>query len=248
MVKQRNTHQQVDFQIQYDRINSINPFQEFQAVVMQNHHWKTALYDLQPTVARSDQNYLEYNHFSGENNFPGQNNFRFFDLRSIDFKQINVANINMSEDRVRAFIGVDKSRKSLAYAQINQDLNGGFFLQNTDPGDQPLQSEYVEVFFELSTEKLAGSVFIGGSHNAWQLDDNNLLTYDPERGSYRGSLLLRQGYYDYQYWVESPQVPTYELEGSHWEAENNYEILVYYRDPSKNYDELVGYKLISSFN
>ena len=64
-------------------------------------------------------------------------------------------------------------------------------------------------------------------------------------GLYIGKLLLKQGLYDFIYTVPgNTQNPTL-LEGNHFETTNEYEIIVYFRDPMLNTDLIVGYvKLI----
>ena len=55
-------------------------------------------------------------------------------------------------------------------------------------------------------------------------------------------------YYDYMYAVQSETLPYDYFEGSNFQTQNNYEILLYYRSPARNYDELIGYKRILSRN
>lgn len=247
-VSKRPTHQQLEFGIRYKGIQNPNPLREFKVVLLQNHNWHQPITGLQPTLIRADQNYLEYRHFSGENLFAGLNEFRFFDLRSIDFRGMNVASVTKGPNQVQAHLGLDKSRGEQAYSQLIDDLNGGYFLENRDPDDSQLQSEYVQVFFQLQTEKVDGEVYIAGRHNNWVLGKTNRMTYDEPAQSYKGWQWMKQGYYDYFYWVKSDTEPFYTLEGSHFQASNSYEVLFYYRDPFKNYDELIGYRNLSSGN
>ncbi len=67
------------------------------------------------------------------------------------------------------------------------------------------------------------------------------MRYDTVRRMYTAALLLKQGWYDYQYVVRSKTLPPYYLEGSHFETENFYEIFVYYRMFQPRADLLVGY-------
>lgn len=245
-VMDRKTQQQVAFSINYSGLNNVNPLRDIYVVLLQNHNWDVAIEGLKPTLVRHDESYLEFYHFNSENNFPGANEFRYFDLRSIDFKGMNVANVNKEGDRVLAFLGADKPRGSLAYSQLIQDLNGNYFLVNSDPGDSQLQSEYVDVYFELKSDKVDGEVFVTGRFNNWARTPENRMIYAPERNSYRGKILLKQGYYDYMYWVESPSLKPGYFEGNYFQTTNDYEILVYYRDPINNFDQLIGYKSIKS--
>ncbi len=241
-IANRSINQQLTFTVSYQGLDQVNPLRDLYVVLLQNHVWKTGINGLQPTLVRHDQSYLEFFHFNSENNFPGANEFRYFDLRSIDYRGMNVANVSKENDRVLAFLGMDKPRGGLAYSELINDLNGSYYLVNSDPGDSQMQSEYADVIFELLTDPIVGDVYVTGQFNNYRLDLNNKLQYDPNRRSYRGKVLLKQGYYDYMYWVDSPDLSINHFEGNHFQTRNNYEILVYYRNPANNFDELVGYK------
>lgn len=243
----RKNHQ-IEFDIKYQGMDNVNALRDFKVVLLQNHNWNTIITGLQPTQMRMEQNLLQYRHFNGENNFPGLNEFRFFDLRSIDFRGMNVVNVEKRTEQVTATIGLDKTRGNLAYTELINDLNGGYILENRDPDDSQLQSEYVHVNFELLSEPLTSNIYVTGRWNNWKLDPENMLVYNPSTGSYRGSAMLKQGYYDYMYWISGSNANFYDLEGSHDQTENNYEILFYYRNPFNNYDELIGYRLFSNRN
>ncbi|MDZ7634524.1 MAG: hypothetical protein U5L72_08850 [Bacteroidales bacterium] len=69
------------------------------------------------------------------------------------------------------------------------------------------------------------------------------MTWSAARGCYEASMLLKQGWYNFEY-AFVPSGKTYpegaHFEGSHWQAENDYLILTYFRDPTKRYDRLTG--------
>jgi hypothetical protein len=69
------------------------------------------------------------------------------------------------------------------------------------------------------------------------------MVYDDATGMYRGSLLLKQGYYNYRYVVARTNQTLDQtlLEGSHFETENVYEIIVYNRPPGARADRIIGY-------
>ena len=64
------------------------------------------------------------------------------------------------------------------------------------------------------------------------------MRYDSNLGGYTGDFILKEGYYEYLYITPGDE---YQLEGSHYETENTYDIIVYYRMPSKIYDQIVGF-------
>ena len=59
--------------------------------------------------------------------------------------------------------------------------------------------------------------------------------------------MLKQGYYNFDFAVAGARgtAPdeTY-FEGSHYETENQYDLLVYYRPPGTRADLLIGYKAV----
>ena len=242
----RNKNHQIEFDLKIKELAQINPYNDIKITLLQNHNWNRQISGLDPTSIRLSDDRLEYRPMNGENNFPGWNEFRYFDFRSTEYRGINVANIRMNDDRVTTFISLDKSRKNIAYSQFQDDLNGSYYLENRNPNNGYLQSEYSYINFELESEKIDGEVYITGAFNNWKLTPENKMTYDETLNSYKGQIFSKQGYYNYQYYVASESLaPTY-LEGSHFQTENNYEILVYFRNPFNNYDQLVGYKLLSS--
>jgi hypothetical protein len=71
------------------------------------------------------------------------------------------------------------------------------------------------------------------------------MKYNAGGRRYELSLLLKQGYYNYQYLLQaSPDSPGDEtmIEGSHWETENEYSVYLYYKETGGLYERLVGWR------
>ena len=69
--------------------------------------------------------------------------------------------------------------------------------------------------------------------------------------AYEKTLLLKQGFYNYNYVTtsmnEDDKIINYETaEGHYWDTENVYTVLVYYRPFGARADELIGYTQINS--
>ena len=244
-LQQKNEFQQINFSVNYEKLGNINALGDLKFIILQNHQWLTSVTNLRPSSVRNDLKTLEFRLFDLENNFPGINEFRFFDLRTVDYRAMNVSRVIKTDSIVEAYINHDQSRNTLAYTQIHDDLNGNYYLENQDPNDSFLESEYVRTHFRLLSEKINGRVYVSGRFNNWRIESSNQLIYNIEEQAYTGSLLLKQGYYNYMYWVQSDELPYYYFEGSKFQTENEYEILCYFRNPANNYDELVGYKKIT---
>ena len=77
------------------------------------------------------------------------------------------------------------------------------------------------------------------------------MQFNTEKGVYETSLFLKQGYYDYCYVTVDKtarkKTAAFDYtEGNYWETENEYTILVYYRQLAGRADELVGYTRVNS--
>ena len=72
------------------------------------------------------------------------------------------------------------------------------------------------------------------------------MTYNPENGLYENILLLKQGYYSYNYLIrnEDGSFTPLQTEGNFCYTENKYQCLVYYKAAGDRTDTLVGYKQI----
>jgi hypothetical protein len=77
------------------------------------------------------------------------------------------------------------------------------------------------------------------------------MDWNAEKGVYEKTILLKQGYYSYQYLTRDIRPPNGLLdptftEGNYFEAENEYLILYYYRSFSSRYDELLGIQRVQA--
>lgn len=240
-VAQRN--QQLNFTVNYRNLEVQNPLDNIKVVVRQNQRWDNLASDIRPSFVREIEKQLEYRFFDDAKMFKGGNEFRFFDMRSLHSPGRNVARVDKSTKPFEVYLQPDKPRSDEVYGQY-LDMNGGFILDNFDYRDASF-SNYAFVNFTLATKKpLDGDVFVTGAFHQWNLDNENLMSYDTIRHEYYSRLLLKQGWYDYQYLVRSKHLPPYFVEGSHYETENTYEIFVYYRSFQPQADLLIGYQKI----
>jgi hypothetical protein len=229
----------IEFTLNYQSIPLDDPMGNISVDIRQNQQWENYIHDLKPNFVREDLKELEFRYFNLENAFKASNEFRFFDLRSVlNFGQ-NVENVINTGEGFTAILEKEKPRSVQAYGHLN-DLNGKYTLENYDRRNPLTGSEYVNILFTLESEKIIGDVYITGELTNW--GQTSPMAYNEELKAYTDNLLLKQGWYNYLFKVDSPTLPSYYLEGSHAQTENEYEILVYYRDIMKRADLLLGYK------
>ncbi|UII30404.1 DUF5103 domain-containing protein [Fulvivirga ulvae] len=231
-------NQQLDFTINYNDYPLQNPMENVSIVIRQNQRWDNAIATLKPNFIRENINELEYRFFNYENNFNAGNEFRFFDMRSLRYPGQNVQRANLNTRPTMVDLMMDKPRIYQPYTQYD-DLNGEYFIANSDTGNGALQSDYVTVRFHLKADKINGDIYVIGEMNNWDLQ--NKMAYDEVSGTYNSEMILKQGYYDYQYYIKGDTLRSNYFEGDHFQTENEYEIFVYYKPPTSRSELLIGY-------
>jgi hypothetical protein len=238
------SNQQLNFTLTYQNLELINPLDNVRVTIRQNERWDNLVTDVKPAFFRENFHELEYRFFDSEKMFNGGNEFRFFDLRSLNYPGRNVERVDPSSIPWTVYLFKEKTRAGERYSQY-LDLNGSFSSANLDYRTNRA-SNYVNVVFTLAspTPVQDGRVYVTGAFSNWQLNETTLMQYDAIQKVYRNTQLLKQGWYDYQFVVQSPTVPYLYFESSHFETENVYEVFVYYRDYKRQNDLLIGYFVI----
>jgi hypothetical protein len=75
------------------------------------------------------------------------------------------------------------------------------------------------------------------------------MIYNKESKRYESIMLLKQGFYNYKHIAVDKQTGQLDegvISGNFWQTENNYKVLVYYRDLGSRYDRLIGFGEASS--
>jgi hypothetical protein len=242
-VKERLTFQQIDFVIRYNQYPLVNPGQEVRVALRQNNRWDNAKLNLKPLYVRDSERKLEFTYFNYENGFPGLNEYRFFDTRSMRSLGANVATANREVVPEGILLQQDKSRSREAFSS-QVDINGRYLIGNREYGNGALNGDYNLVTFNLQApQPAAGNVFVFGELSDWQLKKEFQLEYDAANQRYTGQALLKQGYYNYDFAIQTSGAPDESyFEGSHNLTENQYDIIVYYRPPGSRTDLIIGYQ------
>ncbi len=246
-VSDRDIRHQLEFLVDYSKFNISNPFNDIYVVIRQNQQWFNAIKGLKPTFVREQDRQLEYRHFNLENTFYAGNEYRYFDIRTVSSFGQNVAEINKESTPVKAFLLPDRSRATEAYSQY-QDLNGAYVIGNLETRGGPLNADYINTSFTLRTEELPNAeVYVMGAFNNKVLSEANRMRYDATLQSYTADLLLKQGFYNYLFYVQSGNNSNpYPFDGNYFQTDNQYEVLVYVRPIGSRGDLLVGYTNLSS--
>ncbi|HEX5003531.1 MAG TPA: type IX secretion system plug protein domain-containing protein [Bacteroidia bacterium] len=242
----RETCHEIDFAIHYPAIKVANPFEDVKVVLRQNNRWDNAIFGLKPLFLKD--NLLEYDYEEG-NIFKAGNEFRNFDATSLRLQSIYVKNIVEADNGFTVVLMPEISRAFDRYVFEN-DIDGNRLIRNQHVNNSDIEAEYVSVKFTLKHELLAnGNFYVFGALSDWRTSKEFMMNYNPDENAYEALLYLKQGYYNYEYVFVADGKHVCDdtlVEGSHYETENNYSILVYYRPLGGRYDKLVNYTKMNS--
>ncbi|MBU0766012.1 MAG: DUF5103 domain-containing protein [Bacteroidetes bacterium] len=243
----RDSGHEIDFTLNCSGVRMMNPFNDIKVVISQNGRWDNAITGLKPLIVNNNE--LMYDLEEG-NVFDAGSEFRFFDIKSIRYQSERISRIVYEKPYYHVQLVPDEVRTFTVYF-FNQDMNGKYFPEIQEGEDNSVEADYVWVYFTLPYEApmIDGNFYVFGGLSDWLFNKSNRMIYNFEKKAYRSSMLLKQGYYNYEYaFVKdgSDCADITFLEGSHYETENDYIIYVYHRDLSERFDRLVGVEIINS--
>lgn len=244
-VSDRDEKQQVDFTIAYGTYDIPNP-QDVRVVVRQNHRWENAITLKEPMYIKYDKKLLDYTFFDGRNTFEGGNEFRFFDIRNLRTRGMNVQTYATSDTNNSIMLVEDLNRNSRTYSE-QIDINGKYVIQRAESQDAATEADYANVFFRLNVPPdFKGNIYLSGQMTDWKLKPRYKMDYDTASGLFVKNLLLKQGFYNYQYClVDGNRTDKNYFEGNYNLTENFYDIIVYYRPANQFNDIVIGYKAVN---
>ncbi len=242
-----DTHQRVSFSLNLGRYQISNPERDIKVVVTQNGRWDNAKRNLKPRMVLGNELVFDHEY---ELLFEGGNVFRRFDTRSLRSGSEFVEDIIYDSRLWEVILRKDVNRSTQGFV-LADHINGKFLVSNYDFANEHLEGEYAYVYFSLPAAEpfFKASVHIIGALTDWAPSEYNRLTYNHREKKYQTGLLLKQGYYNYQYAVlaeGSTQATVEPIEGNHSVARNEYNIFIYHRKPGEYYDRLVGLRQLTT--
>lgn len=243
----RNNSQQVNTSLQYSSLKIEDPFNDIRLVILQNGRWDNRNSDLKPLFDRNETLIYDY---QSENLFPGGSEFRWFEIKSMRYLSPYIKSVEFENNRHHATLFPAENRANSNYF-YDEDLNGKFYPEIQEEDNNDTEADYIEVSFELpmAAPMVDGNFYIFGALTNWLMNESNQMEYDFNTKSYKKTLLLKQGYYNYMFAFKAENGNIAEMqytEGNHYETENDYIFLVYYKGSSSRYERLVGYQIANS--
>lgn len=251
-----------------------NPMNDISIEVIQNGHWLTSINDIKPfSVSNGLLNFdpfgtvvfpglAEFRNFDtrilagggrgvesvtlqyGKNIvylYEDVNRSRTPYLFDFDFNgkyYVDTRNANRNTNAIQASRD-EQSRAEFSFSR--KLLDGEYTFLSKD-----IRADYAEIHFRLKSDELADDVYLYGDFTDWQIKPEFKMRYDYAEGKYKVMATLKQGFYDYMYVADTQDGPNFRsLEGSWNETENDYTVIIYYREFASRYDRVLA---VNKFN
>lgn len=243
-----NSKQVVHFSINSPSLNFINPNQNVKTLVLQNSNLNTAITNLRPQYTMGNELIYRYDL---EASFWAGNEFLHFDNSDVRAATSTVRRVEM-EDTFVTYLYTNIARKNRPYT-YNPDINGNFVVRNQRVQNSSIEAEYVWVNFALQYYedlKPGEEIHIYGNFNNYTTDESTRLIYDRNNDVYRVRHLLKQGFYNYRYVIKDKfgHIDEGAICGNFDQTENDYTVVVYYRDLGGRFDRIIGVGANNSIN
>ena len=238
-----DTHQQVNFAVNYSGYSVSNPVSEFKYIVQQNHRWDNHATDLRPTLMQVNR--LIFNH-NRSLIFDAGNEYRRFEILDEYVPTMHVDEMTRESDYYHAWLFADEQRINYLY---DQDQDGRYWIRNNDNVGNDTESDYFYTHFTLQMPPVAGgNVYLFGDLTNNQMTEEYKMEYNLIDHQYELVTPLKQGSYNYMYifrYDGDSVGKTHPCEGDFHQTENEYYVYVYHRPFGLRYDKLVGFQKLT---
>lgn len=234
------TKQNLDFSIVSKTIQFQNPLQNVKVVLMQNGKFDESIFNIKPMYTLGNDLIYKYDQ---ETSFFAGNEYYYFDNKDIRGANNNVARVD-ALDIYNSHLYRNEARKNQIYTYY-PDVNGNFVVRNLNTANSDVEADYAWVYFSVSVPDYFGnnSIYIGGMFNNYSKSDEYKMEFNETKNVYEKALLIKQGFTNFNYtMIDSKGNVDYKnaVDGNFFQTENNYDIIVYYRENGERYDRVIG--------
>lgn len=235
-------HQQISMSLNYGNLNITNPTKQIKTVVLQNGRWDNARINISPQYIFNDG--LKWNHCR-DFIFDAGNEYHKFETLDISHTTMGLERMEWDGKNFNAYVWQDEPRENYLY---DEDANGAFTIRNSDNNENDITCEYVKVHFSLKSSKENKDVYLNGNWTNDRFLPEYRMEYNDSLKCYEACLMLKQGYYSYQYLTLDNNGNTAFLksEGNFYQTKNKYQALVYYKGTGSRTDRLVAIADVST--
>lgn len=231
----------LEFSIKSQSIVFQNALKNVKVLLLQNGKFNEAIKNIKPQYTIGNDLIYKYDK---ETQFYAGNEFLFFENKDIRSASNNVSRTDVTTEIYSSHLYTNIARKNYPYT-VTQDVNGNFVVRNINATYHETESDYAWVYFSLSAPsfRIDKDIYITGMFNNYTMSPEYKMDYNETKGLYEKAVLIKQGFTNFQYTVaDNKGNIDYEnaIDGNFYQTENNYTVLVYYRQSLDRYDKAIG--------
>ncbi|WP_297332106.1 DUF5103 domain-containing protein [Flavobacterium sp.] len=245
-----NEKHNLDFAVKTNAFVFQSPLQNVQVALFQNGRFDNALFNIKPQYTIGNDLIYKYDK---ETQFWAGNEYHYFDNKDIRNAVNNVLRITGGEI-YNTILYTNQARANVPYTYY-PDINGNFVTNNImlNVTNIWLESDYSWVFFSLSAPTFFENkdIYIGGMFNNYAKTDEYKMEYNKETALYEKAVMVKQGFNNFMYIVADKRGNVdgkNAVDGNFFQTENDYHVLVYYRQNNDRYDRVIGIGTANSEN
>ena len=248
-VKNVELKHNLDFAIRSNVINFQSPLQNVKVLLMQNGRFDNAITNIKPMYTIGNELIYRYD---AETQFWAGNEFYFFENKNIQGANNSIAYVNSNGGLYNSHLYPNNSRANNDYT-FWPDINGNFLINCLNRENPEIECDYAWVYFTLTAPSFfeKKDVYVAGMFNNFALSAENKMDYNASKGIYEKAIMIKQGFTNYEYIVADATGKIDNknaIDGNFFQTENNYFVMVYYRENNQRYDRVIGKATASSTN
>jgi hypothetical protein len=242
--------QNLEFTVLSNDIAFQTPLQNVRVLLLQNGDFNTAIKNIPPQYTIGNQLVYKYGQ---ETLFWGGNEFLYFENKDIRAANNNVGKVGSNNDIYNSYLYTNAARANQIYTNY-EDVNGNFVVKNINGSNNEIEADYAWVYFTLSAPTFRSNnkdIYVTGMFNNYSLSPENKMDYNQDKGVFEKAIMIKQGFTNFQYKIADKNgIVDYEnaIDGNFYQTENEYTILVYYKQSSDRYERVIGKGNANSIN
>ncbi|MFM2010270.1 MAG: hypothetical protein RLZZ479_661 [Bacteroidota bacterium] len=240
----------LEFTIKSNVINFQNPLKNIKTVLLQNGKFNNAISNIKPQFTIGNDLVYKYD---TPTQFWAGNEFLYFDNKEIRVASNTISRVDSQKDIYSSYLFTNEARANSNYYN-NQDVNGNFVIRRLFAENSDIEADYAWVYFSLSAPLFRssdGSIYVTGMFNNYTLTTENKMEYNPEKAIYEKGILIKQGFTNFEYLAVKPNGSIDSenaIDGNYFQTENEYTVLVYYKEDTDRFTRIIGKGSASSLN
>jgi hypothetical protein len=240
----------LEFTIKSNVINFQNPLKNIKTVLLQNGKFNNAISNIKPQFTIGNDLVYKYD---TPTQFWAGNEFLYFDNKEIRVASNTISRVDSQKDIYSSYLFTNEARANSNYYN-NQDVNGNFVIRRLFAENSDIEADYAWVYFSLSAPLFRssdGSIYVTGMFNNYTLTTENKMEYNPEKAIYEKAILIKQGFTNFEYLAVKPNGSIDSenaIDGNYFQTENEYTVLVYYKEDTDRFTRIIGKGSASSLN